>query len=399
MRLHLTPVLLGFIFAGLLAAPSQAQSSYYDTIAENIVNQSLAVQPGEVIIINGGPTEVDLMAAIEVAVAKAGGESIVQLSIPEANKRMIMETPMEHLRRLPTAGLLMNRIADGFISVGSVQDPDLFADVPEERLSVARKSGLPLADAFATATVRTVALGQTGGIPTEAYAKTQGADYEEMASVFWESVGVSSETLAHDAKAIASYLKPGTAMKLTTTAGTDLSFKVADVAARINAGRTADVVQPSGSASVWLPAGEAYAAVDLHSASGTLVIPHLTFRGEAVHNLRVTFAGGTIASMTADSGVEKVKAYLDASDAPSKRLSVVDVGVNKESRPLEGSNYVSWEMAGMVTLMVGNNTWTGGDNNAESALPFHVAGATLTADGKVLVQNGELQGVSLSMNE
>ena len=52
------------------------------------------------------------------------------LNLPRANKRAIMETSMEHLKRTPTAGLLQARMADAFINVASVQDPKLFADVP-----------------------------------------------------------------------------------------------------------------------------------------------------------------------------------------------------------------------------------------------------------------------------
>ena len=88
------------------------------------------------------------MAAIQVAVSKAGGQAVLTLNIPKANKRAVMETPIEHLEQLPTANLLLAKIADVFINVGSIEDPDLFADVPEERLAAFRQAGVPLARAF-----------------------------------------------------------------------------------------------------------------------------------------------------------------------------------------------------------------------------------------------------------
>lgn len=45
---------------------------------------------------------------------------------------------------------------------------------------------------------------------------------------------------------------------------------------------------------VWLPAGEAYACVDPSSASGTVVIPSMDFRGNVVKNLSLTFENGRI---------------------------------------------------------------------------------------------------------
>ena len=154
---------------GALTLPTQAaaqEAPDFNSIAERLVTQSLAVKPGEIIVITGGPTEVELMGALQVAVAKAGGQPVLQLNIPEANKRMVLETPVEHLKRTPTANLLMTKLADAFINVGSVQDPELFSDVPEDRLAAARQAGMPLNDALSVATFRFVALGQTGGIPT-----------------------------------------------------------------------------------------------------------------------------------------------------------------------------------------------------------------------------------------
>lgn len=158
-----------------LVPKANAGEPDYDAIADNLVNQSAAVQPGEVVVIGGGAAEIELMGAIQVALAKAGGQSLITLNIPEANKRALMETPMEHLGQLPTANLLMTKMADVFINVGSVQDPSLFSDAPEERLAVARKAGVPLMRALSNARFRSATLGQTGGIPTMAYAPARGA--------------------------------------------------------------------------------------------------------------------------------------------------------------------------------------------------------------------------------
>ena len=101
---------LGKVIIGsalLLCTSAYAANPGYDNIAANLVNQSLAVQPGEIVVISGGPTEIDLMGAIQVAVSKAGGQPVLSINLPDANKRSVMETPMENLQQLPTANLLM----------------------------------------------------------------------------------------------------------------------------------------------------------------------------------------------------------------------------------------------------------------------------------------------------
>ena len=45
----------------------------------------------------------------------------------------------------------------------------------------------PLTAAFSNMRTRNVSLGQTGGIPTEAYAASLGADYAEVSEIFWRN--------------------------------------------------------------------------------------------------------------------------------------------------------------------------------------------------------------------
>jgi len=360
-------------------------------IAENAVTQSLNVQPGEIILITGTPAEVELMAAHQVAISKAGGESLIVLSIPEADKRALVETPIEHLSRTPTAALFLYRIVDGAIVTSSIQDSDRMADVTEERMSATRRAVYPLSVAQSVNAIRTVSLGQTGGIPTKEYAESRGADFDVMHEMFWDAVQVSPAELARSAEVVAGYFKEGTQLRLTSEAGTDLSFSLADVAPRINAGRTADVLQATGPSSVWLPAGEAYSPVDTQSANGKIVIPSMTYLGEPVKNLHITFVEGAISELSADVGESKLRSFFKSSDEATSRLSIVDVGTNPSSKPIAGSDHLSWEMGGLVSLQIGNNSWAGGSNMADGGFIVHIASATLVADGNVLVTNGELQ--------
>lgn len=361
----------------------------YDAIAESVVGGSLGVQPGEVVMITGNAQTMEIMGALQVAVSKAGGQPILLMNIPEANKRAVMETPMEHLHQLPTSGLLLNRIADAFINTGSVQDPTLFSDVPEERLAATRAAAKPLTAAFGNMRTRNVSLGQTGGIPTEAYAASLGADYAELSEIFWQSLAVSPDALAASAAALSGKMT-GAEVKLTSAAGTDLTLMVGDVPPRINAGRVADVTAPTGASSTWLPAGEAYACVKAGSASGTLVVPYTRFRGLDVENLRMSFEDGALTGLTADANAEKLQEFLDSTDDGTKQLSVISFGLNPHSRTPEGSHVYSWEMGGMVTVGLGNNVWAGGDNHSGGALTLHVPGQTATAGAETVVASGVL---------
>jgi aminopeptidase len=368
-----------------MVAPLPAEERDFDAIAANVVQHSLELQPGEVVLINGNPENLELMAALQVAVTKAGGQPILTISLPEATKRALLETPVEHLGQLPTANLLLARIADASITVTSVADPTLFADVPEERLAVARKAVAPLNAALSRIRIRSVSLGQTGGIPTAEYAASVGADATAIGDMFWRAVAVPPAQLASRTRAVASQLTDGTRVRVTSAAGTDLQLTIAAVPARVNAGRAADVATATGGSSAWLPAGEAYACVLPGSATGTVVVPHTQVRGVQLANVRLTVERGRITGVTADDHADLLQAQLAASSPESSELSILDIGVNPESRSPEGSRYYSWEMDGMVSLVFGNNTWAGCDNMADGGVSFHLPGATANIGGKPIL--------------
>jgi aminopeptidase len=367
-----------------------AQEPDFDSIAEKIVNHSLEVKPGESVIINGTPAELDLLEALVVASSKAGGKPTVQVTFPAANKRVLAETAIEYLKLTDFYNLMQTRLADCIINTSSTQDPTLFADIPEERFAAQREAGRAANEATRSAHFRSVTVGQIGGIPSRAYAESVSADYEKMISMFWKAVDADYDQLLSSAERITSAFRPGSKVTLTTEAGTDLWFTIGDIPPRVNAARTADVQGP-GVASVWLPAGEAYVCVDPTSASGTVVVPSTRFRGVPVSNMRLIFEKGRITSLEAEENGEMLREFLEATTGDSGVLAVVDVGVNPHSQHLPGSEYSSWEMAGMVTIVTGYTAWAGCEVVADGGLTLPQNGATLSIDGKTVVNDGTLE--------
>jgi leucyl aminopeptidase (aminopeptidase T) len=380
------------IFLLLFATLSFAGDPDYDSVANNLVNAALNVQPGESVLITGTPAEIKLLEALYVSVLKAGGQPVVQLNLPEANKRAIMEMPMEYLKLVPTTPLLMARSFDCQINATSTQDPALFADVPEERQALARKAGATLNHAFRGIRTRSVTLGQVGGIPTQAYAASQGADLTQMNSMFWKASNVNPNEMAESGKQITTLLDPGTIIKIKSDAGTNLTFNVDKFPARVNSGRTQDVLGLPGAAQAWLPAGEAFASIQSSSATGTLVVPHMQFRGMPITNLKLSYVDGKLTDVTADKNGEIIKNFLASSSDNIKDLSIVDFGLNPHSAPV--GQYLSYEMGGVVTLGIGNNSWAGGINDADAGLTFHLPETDVWIDDKQLVKKGKLELVN-----
>jgi len=371
--------------------PGWAGGPDHDSIADKLVNQLGGVQPGEVVVIQGNSDQQELLEALVVATWKAGGQPTVEVTYPQANKRATMEMPIEYMKFPQWYGLAQARLVDCFINVASIQDPTLFADVPEERFEAFREAGMPLQRAFQNSRFRAVNLGQTGGVPTANYAAFQNIDYEALTGMFWKAVDTDYAALRKLAKSVAATLASGKKVRVTSGIGTDITFAVDDVPPRINCGRPDDNIVPSGPMLSWLPAGEAFAAIRSGSANGTVVVPSMDFRGTALKNVKMTFKDGVMTGMSSESDLDGLREFLDSTTGDIKMLSIVDVGVNPDSHQIAGSDYASWEMGGMVSLGMGNNSWTGGSNVASDGLTFHLTGTTLSVGDTTVCEKGKLK--------
>lgn len=373
------------------AATSDAQETIdYNAVARRVVRESAGVKPGEVVVINGSPSEAGLLEALQAEVLLAGGSPIVSVNFPRAEKRALVEAPIALLRQPPKGQLALVEAGDVFISATAVEDPALFADADETRLDAVRQASQTLNQASSTKRGRSVDIGQTGGIPTAAYAKSQNADHRQMRDMFFRALAVSAADIAKRGAVVSQKMQPGQEVRLRSAAGTDLTFRLAAGKSRVSTGRASDNDTGKGMATAFLPAGDFYACVDPKSANGVVVTSEGVFRGKPTRNVRMTFKDGAMTSLTADEGGDLLTKFFAELDAPSKQMSLINIGLNPESRPLEGSRYLSWEMGGVPTVFLGNSQWAGCAQGGEAGHQVHQAGATLAAGNVEVVRGGAL---------
>ena len=102
----------------------------------------------------------------------------------------------------------------------------------------------------------------------------------------------------------------------------------------------------------------------------------------------LTIEAGRLTSMTAESGIERLRAQYDVAGQGKDLFAAFDIGINPD---LDASRMHAWMPAGMITVGFGQNQWAGGDNAAGWFFYTHLSGATVTLDGSVIVENGELR--------
>lgn len=364
-----------------------AQEPDYISIATTIVTQSAQVQPGEVVVIRGSADSLEIFEALVAATIIAGGRPIPLIDFPAANRKAMLEAPIEYLSQEHIDELAILEALDVYIeAVPGLTPARSWAGIPLERRTATQNGQASYYDAVDASSHREVYVGQSGGVPTRDFAEYIGADFEEMDGVFWRAVAVSPEELGVLSNNIANDMKAGAEVHLTGPNGSDLTFRLSDEPVRINTGRVSDSPPTSGPSAAFLPAGEFSACVDPTSANGVVYAPVFTFRlRDEIIGLTLTFEDGKITDMSYESGGESLREFLATVDSPSLALSLVSIGLNPESRIISGSNYRSWEMGGLVTVFFGDNTIYQCGHVADFRLHPHIEGLTLTVDGKSVV--------------
>ena len=122
-----------------------------------------------------------------------------------------------------------------------------------------------------------------------------------------------------------------------------------------------------------------------------MVLDRVFYKGKEIDDLVLEVKGGKVVSLRAKAGDEALRADFAAAAEGKDRFGVIDVGINADVRPPAGGKALTYMQAGMISVYVGNDTWAGGDDNTPFSLDGFLPGGALTADGKVIVDKGELK--------
>lgn len=219
---------------------------------------------------------------------------------------------------------------------------------------------------------------------SEAYVRALFIDYEALDARQMRMIGMLR----------------GAEVRITCPRGSDLKVQVSDKArfhrGNGNASRAfiAENARP-GSArdrEVELPCG-LVRTIDISEPEGTLVVANQEYRGRFMGTMRYTFRGGRLVELGAERNEAWLRKMWETEETGAKdQAAELNIGTNPELRPIPGIDdfpYYGYG-AGIVRFDIGMN-WESGGPLASS---FHrwlaFADATLTANGRKLVDRGEL---------
>jgi leucyl aminopeptidase (aminopeptidase T) len=373
------------------AKKAGAPSADLKAVANTMVRAGM-VGTGDKVQISGSVRDNLLLQNLAVETMKAGGQPLDTVFSEQLGRRSYDEVPASYDSQPQTLGTALVNTFDVQLSVDVGESENIMAGVPAARIAARAAANQPVVEAFLKKGVRSVNLGN-GLYPTATLAGKLGKTQPELTAIFWKAATVAPDTIRAKGEAIRSALAAAKEVTLSSANGTNITFGVmADKGFVSDGAITADKVkQGSAATQTWLPAGELLVPVTLGTAEGKVVVDKLTYQGTTIEGLTLVFSKGALTSMTAKSGLDALKALYDASSGGKEQFSYIDVGLNPEAKLSTNTGRIVWMAPGGMTIGMGDNMGWGETNVSSFGLAGSVDAATLSVDGRALIENGTLK--------
>jgi leucyl aminopeptidase (aminopeptidase T) len=372
------------------AEPNAAPVADFKSVAVKVVQQSAGVRGGDIVLVAGIDEDLPLLEEIALEVRKLGGQPLVTVNTERFRRRSYDEVPARYDTQTPSLAMKLTAIEDVFISTEAGEGRTLKGVAPE-RVAARGKAFAPVGQLMMKRNVRTVVLGN-GLYPNAERAEQFGISRDELAGLMYGGIDADHSQLQATGEQIRKALAAGKELRITSLGGTDLRVKIAGRPVVVSDGVISAEDRKKGgpAVSVWLPAGEVFLTPVPGTANGVVVADHMFFQGDRIEGLRLELKNGKMVGMTANSGLDPLEKYYELAGPGKDIFGVVDIGINPGIKLPEGGAVNVWSREGAVTVVVGDNTWAGGENRVSFSVSPEIKNATLEVDGTALVKDGKL---------
>jgi len=380
-------------FGAFVCSTAKAQEMSYGQLASRIVKTSANIKPGDVVVVSGGRHDIALMEALAIEAAKQGGLVTMFLDSDKYERAFYTEVPEQYLEQPPTYFVEWVKHMNVYIGLPGVEDPKaVFGDVPQERFAKANKAGQVIADALNASGVRVVNL----GYPTQSEAAVNQLDFATYQKAFWDAVGADYQKISEDGNKLKQMLQGAKTVRVTSPSGTDFTFSVGDRPIFVDDGILTEEKAKSKyvlTRFVSLPGGAIFFAPIETSANGKVVVARDRCQFEPLTGESFTFNQGHLENFKAERGGQCYAQAMAPYTGPKDMFASFQIGLNPAAKVMENpGDYRPTNAAGLVYIGVGANQLLGGSNEVQGrgGFGFPIVNATVTIDGKTVVQNGKL---------
>lgn len=358
-------------------------------LADLLVNYSVAVQPGDWVVVYGDVVAEPLVTEVVRRVVKAGGHPTMMVRSDGIEEAFMSEASEEQLKWVSPVNKMMYDDADVFIRIRATSNTRSLTGIDPEKERIQAVAQRELTETFmqrsATEDLRWV-LTQ---FPCPAYAQEADMSLREFEDFVYGAVFADKDDpiaewqrIHDEQEKIVDWLK-GKKTVAIKSPNADLTLSIE--------GRT--FINSDGKAN--MPSGEVFTGPVEDSANGWVAFTYPAIRaGREVDGVRFEFEDGKVVKASADKNEDYLITQLD-SDEGSRYLGEFAIGTNYGIQQFTKSILFDEKIGGSFHMAVGAGYPETGSKNKSSIHWDFICDikedSEIRVDGDLLYKDGEFQ--------
>ncbi|MCP5052416.1 MAG: aminopeptidase [bacterium] len=291
--------------------------------ADYILDHSLGgITSEDVVMLKGEHITWPLMSVLQDKIWAAGGVVDLNMAAPDNNRGQIWGASsarhgtVEQIERVPEWNRLRYESMNKYIEILGAENPDLFANLPDETSAALIKADNPF---------KTIRLSKSWVLtlyPTQAFADVEGMTLEEYTDIIVKASTTDHKALVDIEEPLARSMEKANVIRIQTEhpkTGKLLEVTM-DIKDRL-------VTRCTGKRN--FPDGEVFTSPNANGVEGEIFVDLPVFyNGETIQGIYLKFKGGIIVEYTAEKGYGGLKKIIET-DKGSHRLGEVALGMNR----------------------------------------------------------------------
>lgn len=358
----------------------------YKKIAEKIVKFCARINDDETVTIIGREDNLFFCELIGLQCYKIGAIPQIIIYSDDYKYKMLTETPIKFLKRLPRHLLALIKESDVVITTAfEWKDPKLMGKVPEERIATQRIAVKPISETIYDGKRRWLGC----SFPTEQQAKAIGISFSELYNMYWDAIDIDYEDLIKRTSKLASHLEGKDVVRITSTKGTDVEIKISGR----KIGKDDGVIDRDdvkrGDPWLNIPSGEVCLAPVEDGANGKVVFDIAYYKGKRIEDLEVELINGVVKPLKAKKGFKIFTNRIENATGDKDKIGELGIGLNPKIKKAIGYLATDEKIIGTCHIAFGENRFIGGKNVSDLHWDLLIKNATVIVDNKVIMKNGK----------
>ncbi|MDR2201498.1 MAG: aminopeptidase [Clostridiales bacterium] len=347
-------------------------------LADNLVNYSVAVKPGDKVLIESYETDTPLVTELIKAVYKAGGLPYVELFDGKVQRALLNGADENYLNNLAKYALFRMSDMQCYIGVRGAKNSFETSDVDSKKMELySRLYSYPVHHDSRVGKTRWVIL----RYPNESMSQLAGRSTEQFEDFYFKVCNLDYSKMDRAMDNLQSLMNKTDRVRLVAP-NTDLTFSIKGIGSKKCSGH------------MNIPDGEVYSAPVKNSVNGVIAYNTPSIhQGTKFENISLKFKDGKIVEATG-SYPDKLKTIFDT-DEGARYVGEFAIGVNPYITEPMGDILFDEKISGSIHFTPGS-CYDDADNGNRSAVHWDLVliqtpeygGGQIWFDNRLIRENG-----------